>query len=116
MYCAPATRLPSSRRWRGGNKRMEKSITDDERSLYDWQVSVEGFGATGQQRLKNATVLVTRCGGVGGCVAHQLAAAGVGRMILAHAGNLRADDLNRQLLMSYAGIGRSRVEQAAERL
>src|SRR5437764_4325778 len=46
----------------------------------------------------------------------QLVAAGVGRLILAHAGNLRLDDLNRQLLMSYAGLGRSRVEQAAERL
>jgi molybdopterin-synthase adenylyltransferase len=91
-------------------------MTDDERALYEWQLPVRDFGAPGQQRLKAATVLVTRCGGVGGSVAHQLAAAGVGRLILAHAGNLRPDDLNRQLLMSYAGIGQSRVEQAAARL
>jgi molybdopterin/thiamine biosynthesis adenylyltransferase len=91
-------------------------MTDDERALYQWQLPVRDFGAPGQQRLKEATVLVTRCGGVGGSVAHQLAAAGVGRLVLAHAGNLRPDDLNRQLLMSYTGIGQSRVKQAAERL
>ena len=92
------------------------SLTDEERALYEWQLWVEGFGDAGQLRLKNATVLVSRIGGVGGTVALHLAAAGVGRLILAHAGNLRVDDLNRQLLMSHAGLGRSRVEQAAQRL
>ncbi len=93
-----------------------RPLSDDERALYEWQRSVAEFGDAGQERLKAATVLVSRCGGVGGSVAHQLAAAGVGRLILAHAGNLRPDDLNRQLLMSHAGIGQSRIEQAARRL
>src|SRR6266542_1987073 len=93
-----------------------KSLTDEERAIYEWQLWVQGFGEVGQLRLKNATVLVSRVGGVGGTLAHHLAAAGVGRIILAHAGNLRPDDLNRQLLMSKAGLGKSRVEQAAERL
>src|SRR5436189_2727908 len=92
------------------------TLTPDERAIYEWQLWVEGFGEAGQLRLKNATVLVSRCGGVGGTLALHLAAAGVGRLILAHAGNLRANDLNRQLLMSPAGLGKSRVEQAAERL
>ncbi len=93
-----------------------QSLTDDERAVYEWQLWVTGFGEAGQLRLKNATVLVTRVGGVGGTLALHLAAAGVGRLILAHAGNLRADDLNRQLLMSQAGLGQSRIEQAADRL
>jgi molybdopterin/thiamine biosynthesis adenylyltransferase len=91
-------------------------LTDEERAIYEWQRGVAGFGDEGQERLKAATVLVSRCGGVGGAVAHHLAAAGVGRLILAHAGNLRADDLNRQLLMSHAGTGQSRIEQATRRL
>jgi molybdopterin/thiamine biosynthesis adenylyltransferase len=91
-------------------------MNDAERVRYEWQLSVAGFGEAGQQRLAHATVLVSRIGGVGGMVAHQLAAAGVGRLILAHAGNLRLDDLNRQLLMSNAGLGQSRVEQAARRV
>src|SRR5687768_14233449 len=91
-------------------------LSDAERTRYEWQLRVRGFGDAGQQALKGATVLVSRCGGVGGLVAYQLAAAGVGRLILAHAGNLRVDDLNRQLLMSQDGIGRPRVELAARRL
>src|SRR5262245_13155649 len=91
-------------------------LTDDERAIYEWQLWVDGFGEEGQLRLKNATVLVSRVGGVGGTLALHLAAAGVGRLVLAHAGDLRPNDLNRQLLMSPAGLGKSRVEQAADRL
>jgi molybdopterin/thiamine biosynthesis adenylyltransferase len=59
---------------------------------------------------------VSRVGGVGGAVAYQLAAAGVGKLVLAHAGNVRLDDLNRQLLMTTSGLGRPRVELAPTRL
>jgi len=49
-------------------------------------------------------------------VALERAAAGVGKIILAHAGNLKPSDLNRQILMSHDWLGRSRVECAAQRL
>jgi molybdopterin/thiamine biosynthesis adenylyltransferase len=91
-------------------------LTDDERSRYEWQLWVRDFGEEGQRRLKNATVLVSRIGGVGGSAAMQLAAAGIGRLILAHAGNLRLNDLNRQLLMTTDWIGKPRVESAVRRL
>ena len=92
------------------------SLTEAERRLYQWQIWVPGFGEAGQCRLKAATVLVSRCGGVGGAVALGLAAAGVGRLVLAHAGNLEPSDLNRQLLMRRDWLGRTRVECAARRL
>ena len=91
-------------------------LSKAEHALYEWQMWVPGFGEQGQQRLKGSAVLVSRCGGVGGLVAYQLAAAGVGRLLLAHAGDLRPSDLNRQLLMSHAGLGSPRVELAARRL
>ncbi len=91
-------------------------LTDDERVTYEWQMWVPGVGEEGQRRLKGASVLVSRIGGVGGTAAYELAAAGVGRLILAHAGNIRPDDLNRQLLMTHAGLGTPRVESAARRL
>src|SRR5688572_30455488 len=93
-----------------------KPLTDVERAVYEWQTWVPDFGEAGQERLKAASVLVSRVGGVGGNVALQLAAAGVGRLVLAHAGNLRPADLNRQILMSDAGLGAPRAEQAAARL
>jgi molybdopterin/thiamine biosynthesis adenylyltransferase len=91
-------------------------LTADERARYEWQLWVEGFGEAGQRKLKGATVLVSRVGGVGGCAAYQLAAAGVGRLILAHAGDLKASDLNRQLLMTTDWLGKPRIDSAVRRL
>jgi molybdopterin/thiamine biosynthesis adenylyltransferase len=93
-----------------------KPLTDGERAIYEWQLWVDGFGEKGQELLKGASVLVSRVGGVGGMVAYELAAAGIGRLVLAHAGNLRASDLNRQLLMAHSGLGQPRAAMAAERL
>src|SRR6185312_12670398 len=87
-----------------------------ERRIYEWQMWTPGFGAAGQRKLKNSSVLVSRIGGVGGCAAYQLAAAGIGRLVLAHAGNVRENDLNRQLLMTHAWLGKPRVECARARL
>src|SRR5688572_2190481 len=91
-------------------------LTDDERVRYQWQLWVRDFGDEGQRRLKAACVLVSRIGGVGGTAALHLAAAGVGKLIIAHAGPLRLDDLNRQTLMTTDWIGRPRVESAKRRL
>jgi molybdopterin/thiamine biosynthesis adenylyltransferase len=91
-------------------------LTPAERSLYEWQLWVNGFGEEGQKRLKAASVLVSRCGGVGGAAACELAMAGVGRLVLAHGGTLKPPDLNRQILMRHDGLGQPRVDLAAHRL
>lgn len=91
-------------------------LTPEERATYEWQMWLPGFGEAAQRRLKGASVLVSRVGGVGGLVALQLAAAGVGKLVLAHGGNLRADDLNRQLLQTHEHIGRPRMESIVRRL
>jgi molybdopterin-synthase adenylyltransferase len=93
-----------------------QALTDAEKARYEWQMWTPGFGEAGQLRLKGASVLVTRCGGVGGAVAYELAAAGVGRIVLAHAGLVRPNDLNRQLLLTTESVGRSRMEIAPQRL
>ena len=43
----------------------DKPLTEDDRAIYEWQLSVSGFGEEGQRRLKNAGVLISRVGGVG---------------------------------------------------
>jgi molybdopterin-synthase adenylyltransferase len=95
---------------------VDDPLTSDERATYEWQMSVPGVGEEGQRKLKAATVLVTRVGGLGGLVAYELAAAGIGRLVLAHAGTVKPADLNRQILMTHAALGASRVECAAGRL
>lgn len=94
----------------------DSTLTDHEKAVYEWQMWVPEFGERGQQRLKDATVMVSRLGGLGGVVAYELAAAGVGRLILAHAGNVKPSDLNRQLLMTHDWLGRPRIESAKRRL
>jgi len=102
---------------RGNAVSIEKAaLTSAEKAIYEWQMWVEDFGQVGQQKLKESTVLISRVGGLGSVVAYELAAAGVGHLVLAHAGNIKASDLNRQLLMTHARIGSSRVKCAAERL
>jgi molybdopterin-synthase adenylyltransferase len=93
-----------------------KELTDLDRSIYEWQMWVPGFGEAGQRKLKNASVLISRCGGLGGLVAYELAAAGVGRLVLYHGGNTVPSDLNRQLLMTRDWLGKPRIESIARRL
>jgi molybdopterin/thiamine biosynthesis adenylyltransferase len=91
-------------------------LSVEDRTRYEWQIPVAGFGETGQAKLKAASVLISRCGGLGGVVACELAAAGVGRLILAHGGQVKLSDLNRQILMTHAGIGKPRIESVVQRL
>lgn len=95
---------------------MELDLTQEERAIYEWQMWVTDFGESGQRRLKGASVLITRCGGLGSVVAYELAAAGVGRIVLAHGGQVKPSDLNRQILMTHDWIGRPRVDCAKKRL
>ena len=91
-------------------------LTSLEQEIYSWQTSIEGFGEMGQRQLKAASVMVSRIGGLGGLVAYELAAAGIGKLILAHGGNLRRSDLNRQILMSESALDTPRIDCAVKRL
>jgi len=91
-------------------------LSDEERAIYEWQMWLPDLGEEGQEKLKNASVLVSRVGGVGSVVAYELAAAGIGKLVLAHAGNVKPSDLNRQLLMTHDWIGKPRIDSIRRRL
>ena len=57
-------------------------------------------------------MLAAGVGGLSGTAALYLAAAGIGRLILVHAGNLTLSNMNRQILMKNSRISKSRVIQA----
>lgn len=92
------------------------TLSQEEKAIYEWQMWLPEIGEAGQEKLKNATALVSRCGGLGGPVCYSLAAAGIGRLIIAHGGNLKPSDLNRQILMTHAGLGQPRIDSAVRRL
>ena len=91
-------------------------LSAHEQDVYSWQITVPGHGEAGQRALKGASVLISRVGGLGSVVALELAAAGIGRLVLAHAGNVQPSDLNRQLLMTHDWIGKPRIESVERRL
>jgi molybdopterin/thiamine biosynthesis adenylyltransferase len=90
---------------------MDEQLTHADRERYRRQLMLPGFTETHQKRLKNSSALVAGVGGLGGTAALYLAAAGIGRLVLAHAGTVTLSNMNRQVLMKNR-IGKSRVVQA----
>lgn len=74
------------------------------------------LGKEGQQKLKDATVMIAGIGGLGGTTAIYLAAAGVGKLIIAHEGKIALPDLNRQILMDSSKMGEDRIPTAVENI
>ena len=97
-------------------KQPADSLSEEESKTYEWQIWTPDFGELGQRRLKNSSVLISRCGGLGSVVAYELAAAGVGQLVIAHGGNVKHSDLNRQLLMTHDWLGKPRIETVERRL
>ena len=83
----------------GKRERMHEDLTKREHERYRRQLMLGGFTAEHQKRLKHSTALVAGVGGLGGTAALYLAVAGIGRLVLAHHGNLTLSNMNRQVLM-----------------
>ncbi len=62
------------------------TLNEEEKATYAWQMTVPGFGEIGQEKLRNACVMVSRCGGLGSVVAYELAAAAAYRQSMPKAG------------------------------
>lgn len=75
---------------------------------YSRQIPI--MGAEGIKRLKDSTVFVGRCGGVGGTVINYLIRSGVGKLICAHGGKIVPEYLNRMQLAYETDVGKRCVE------
>ena len=58
------------------------SLKDLER--YDRQIRIDGFGESGQKKLKEAKIVIIGAGGLGCPVSIYLAAAGIGNITIIH--------------------------------
>lgn len=83
---------------------------------YSRHLSLPGVGVDGQQRLKDARVLIVGAGGLGSPTALYLAAAGVGTLGLVDFDVVDVTNLHRQLLHGTADVGRAKLESARDRL
>ena len=92
------------------------TLSDVEHQTYQWQLWVKDFGEDGQRRLKGATVLISRLGGVGGSVAYALAAAGVGTLGIVDPDVVDLSNLQRQVIHDGGTLGLPKVDSAAARI
>jgi molybdopterin/thiamine biosynthesis adenylyltransferase len=74
------------------------------------------FGLEGQRLLHAARVVVVGCGGLGGHIVENLARLGFGTVVAVDPDVFDESNLNRQLLSTIAGLGKAKVEAAAERV
>jgi len=86
---------------------------DAEESLrYSRQILLPEFGAAGQNRLKDARVLVAGVGGLGSPVIQYLAAAGVGTIGMIDDDYVDSSNLQRQVIHSTSKVGMGKAESA----
>ncbi|HEX3033115.1 MAG TPA: ThiF family adenylyltransferase, partial [Bacillota bacterium] len=88
---------------------------DHDRILrYSRQIILKEFGYPGQEKLSKAKVLVVGAGGLGSPVLLYLAGAGVGTIGIADFDTVGISNLNRQIMHDTPGIGRRKVDSAAD--
>jgi molybdopterin/thiamine biosynthesis adenylyltransferase len=91
-------------------------LTDEELGRYDRQMMIGGFGEVGQEKLKQAKVIIAGAGGLGSPISIYLAAAGVGTIRIVDHDIVELSNLNRQILHWSEDIGRMKVDSALEKL
>ena len=89
------------------------SLSDDELSRYARHIILKEVGGAGQQRWREAHVLVIGAGGIGSPAIQYLAAAGVGTLTIVDDDSVDLSNLQRQTIYATADIGRSKAEAAA---
>ena len=92
------------------------ALTKDDHDRYQRQLIIPAVGEAGQERLKQARVLVTGAGGLGSPVLMYLAAAGTGTIGIVDSDKVTMSNLQRQVLYVTRDIGRLKAEASAERI
>lgn len=88
-------------------------FSDEQLQRYSRQLLMSDFDIEGQEKLRAATVLVVGLGGLGSPAAMYLAAAGVGRLLLADGDSVELSNLQRQIAHGESDIGGSKARSAA---
>lgn len=92
------------------------SFSDEEVERYARHLVLREIGGPGQQRLKEARVLIVGAGALGAPAALYLAAAGVGEIALVDPDVVALSNLQRQVLYATDDEGRAKTTTAAARL
>ncbi len=91
-------------------------FSSDELKRYSRHILLPEVGIEGQQKLKNASVLIVGVGGLGSPLALYLAASGIGRIGIIDFDVVAESNLQRQVLFSHSDLGQKKVNSAREKL
>ena len=89
------------------------AFSEAELGRYARHLLLREIGGPGQQRLKQARVLVIGAGGLGSPICLYLAASGVGTIGVVDPDRIESSNLQRQIIHRDAGIGGSKAHSAA---
>jgi len=90
------------------------ALTNEEIERYKRHLVLKDVGGQGQQKLKDASVLIVGAGGLGSPVLMYLAAAGVGRIGIIDDDHVSLSNLQRQIAHDTPRVGERKVESARE--
>ncbi|WP_428946377.1 HesA/MoeB/ThiF family protein [Pantoea sp. FN060301] len=91
-------------------------LNDSDFLRYSRQLLLEEFGLEGQQKLQAASVLIVGLGGLGSPASLYLAAAGVGKLLLADDDKVHISNLQRQILFRHSETGQPKALLAKKHL
>lgn len=91
-------------------------LSEKEKERYSRHLLLEEIGEQGQEKIKNAKVLVVGAGGLGSPVLLYLAAAGIGQIGIMDNDTVSESNLQRQVLYDTQCIGELKAEVAARKL
>lgn len=91
-------------------------MTPEEKRRYTRHIILHEIGMDGQQKLKQAKVLVIGAGGLGCPVLQYLTAAGIGTIGIVDFDTVDESNLQRQVLYTTDDIGKQKAEVAKEKL
>ncbi len=89
-------------------------FSTQENERYARHIVLKGIGGPGQQKLKQAKVLIVGAGGLGSPVIAYLAAAGVGRITISDNDHVSLSNLQRQIVHSMGDMDKNKAVSAGE--
>jgi molybdopterin/thiamine biosynthesis adenylyltransferase len=93
-----------------------ESLTPREKRRYAKQIMLGGIGTEGQEKLKNARILVVGAGGLGCSILQYLTVAGTGDIAIAEFDMVNESNLQRQVLYGSNDVGKLKSIIAKDRL
>jgi adenylyltransferase/sulfurtransferase len=96
--------------------RFSSMLSAEEIERYARHIVLREIGGQGQNKLKNARVLVIGAGGLGAPLLMYLAAAGIGKIGVIDNDMVSLSNLQRQVIFTTPDVGKSKVEVAADAL